>query len=180
MNIEPLSPVFAGIASLLRPRGRFVSVILHPAFRSPGQTSWGWESADGTTSLRDGPPKTSTRSSARPGPAGKPVRRPAVKSASSATPPTQFRRVDGYLSNGRRSVVMNPGAAASGKPAVTTWTYHRPIQAYVKLLAEAGFAVDAMEEWPSLRMSQPGPNAAEENRARREIPMFLAIRAVLL
>ena len=47
-------------------------------------------------------------------------------------------------------------------------------------LAEAGFAVDAMEEWPSLRMSQPGPNAAEENRARREIPMFLAIRAVLL
>jgi hypothetical protein len=37
-----------------------------------------------------------------------------------------------------------------------------------------------MEEWPSLRQSQPGPRAQEENRARREIPMFLALRAVKL
>jgi hypothetical protein len=42
---------------------------------------------------------------------------------------------------------------------------------------DAGFLIEALEEWPSLRTSQPGPRAAEENRARREIPMFLGIRA---
>jgi hypothetical protein len=41
----------------------------------------------------------------------------------------------------------------------------------------AGFWIDALEEWPSLRTSQPGPRAAAENRARREIPLFLALRA---
>ncbi len=169
MNIEPLSPVFAGVASLLKPGGRFVGVILHPAFRSPGQTAWGWDTGTGDGARRDGPPKTSARHARTPREAARPA--PAAR---------QFRRVDGYLSNGRRSVVMNPGAAATGKEAVTTWTFHRPIQQYVKLLAEAGFMIDALEEWPSLRTSQPGPTAAEENRARREIPMFLAFRAVKL
>jgi hypothetical protein len=38
--------------------------------------------------------------------------------------------------------------------------------------------VDAMEEWPSHKQSTSGPRAAAENVARREIPMFLAIRAL--
>jgi hypothetical protein len=97
-----------------------------------------------------------------------------------APAPRQYRRVDGYLSSGSKEIVMNPGAAASGKEPVVTMTYHRPIQAYINALGHAGFAVDAMEEWPSVRQSQPGPRAAEENRARREIPMFLALRAVRL
>jgi SAM-dependent methyltransferase len=172
MNIEPLTPVLLGVASLLMPRGRFVSVILHPAFRAPGQTSWGWDSGAGAGARRDGPPPTLPKSRT-----GKPVRS-QKRSTPAAAAMTQFRRVDGYLSSARRSVIMNPGAAASGKDAVTTWTYHRAIQTYVKLFAEAGFAIDAMEEWPSLRTSQPGPTAAEENRARREIPMFMAIRAI--
>jgi hypothetical protein len=45
-------------------------------------------------------------------------------------------------------------------------------------MAEAGLLVNAIEEWPSLRQSQPGPRAQAENRARREIPMFLAVRGV--
>ncbi len=73
---------------------------------------------------------------------------------------------------------MNPGEVARGRAPVTTVTFHRPIQTYVNAFAKAGLLVDAMEEWPSLRMSQPGPRAAEENRARREIPMFLALRGV--
>jgi hypothetical protein len=48
----------------------------------------------------------------------------------------------------------------------------------VNAMGEAGLLVDRLEEWPSMRRSQPGPRAAEENRARTEIPMFLAIRAV--
>jgi len=59
-----------------------------------------------------------------------------------------------------------------------TWTYHRPIQAYVNGLAEAGLWTNALEEWPSPRVSQPGPTARAENRARAEFPLFLALRAV--
>lgn len=141
MNIDPLGPVLAGVASRLAAGGRFVCVMLHPAFRAPGQTAWGWDE-----------PRT----------------RGVVR---------QFRRVDGYLSHGEREIVMNPGAVSSGAEAVKTVTYHRPVQSYVRGLAEAGLVVVGLEEWPSLRQSEPGPRAAEENRARREIPMFLAIVA---
>jgi len=92
--------------------------------------------------------------------------------------PKQYRRVDGYLSNGQVPITMNPGKAAHGAAAVTTWTFHRPIQSYVKALVDAGFVIEALEEWPSMRQSQPGARATEENRARREIPMFLGVRAV--
>ncbi len=47
MNIDPIEPVLTGIASLVRPGGALVLVILHPAFRAPGQTSWGWEGGEG-------------------------------------------------------------------------------------------------------------------------------------
>jgi hypothetical protein len=42
MNIDRIDEVFAGIASKLKVGGRFVAVILHPAFRNPGATAWGW------------------------------------------------------------------------------------------------------------------------------------------
>ncbi|HYE61385.1 MAG TPA: pseudouridine synthase [Phycisphaerales bacterium] len=148
MNIDPLAPVLSGIAAKLRSGGRFVAVILHPAFRAPGQTSWGFD--------EPAPTKHKTR--------GREFR--------------QYRRVDGYLSPGVSPIVMNPGAVSKGEKPVTTVTFHRPIQTYVNALAAAGLLVDAMEEWPSVRSSQPGPRAAEENRARREIPMFLALRAI--
>jgi hypothetical protein len=86
--------------------------------------------------------------------------------------------VDGYLSPGQSPIIMNPGKASKGAERVVTWTYHRPLQTYARALAEAGLLIDCIEEWPSLRSSEPGPRAAEENRARREIPMFLALRAV--
>lgn len=140
MNMEPLSAVAEGVARLLAPGGRFVAVILHPAFRSPGRSAWGWEDS----------------------PAG----------------PHQYRRIDSYLSPGQREIVMNPGKAARGARPIVTWTYHRPLQTYIRQLAAHGLLLDALEEWPSPRRSEPGPRAAEENRARREIPMFLALRGV--
>lgn len=152
MNIEPLEPVMRGAAASLRAGGRFVCVILHPAFRAPGQTSWGWDEG-----AKAGDKHAGKRSHA------------AV---------AQYRRVDGYLSPASRKIVMNPGEVSSGGREVVTWTYHRPIEAYVRALANAGLLIDQLEEWPSPRLSQPGPRAAEENRARREIPLFLAIRAV--
>jgi hypothetical protein len=89
----------------------------------------------------------------------------------------QYRRIDGYLSPGQKPIDMNPGKAARGEQTATTWTFHRPLQTYVEALARAGMLVDRLEEWPSLRASTSGPRAAEENRARREIPLFLGVRA---
>jgi 23S rRNA-/tRNA-specific pseudouridylate synthase/ubiquinone/menaquinone biosynthesis C-methylase UbiE len=160
MNINPLEPVMSGIAATLRPGGRCVVVVLHPAFRSPGQTSWVWE---GQTK-QEAAASRSARTS-KPG---------------LGTKLSQYRRVDGYLSPGVRDIVMNPGAVAKGQPPIMTQTFHRSIQAYIKGFAAAGLLVNALEEWPSTRQSEPGPRAAEENRARREIPMFLAIRGVKL
>ena len=85
----------------------------------------------------------------------------------------QFRRVDRYLLPRKAPIVTHPGDAKQGY----TWTFHRPIGAYVKGLAAAGLWVDALEEWASHKESTSGPRAAAENRARKEIPMFLAIRA---
>jgi len=89
----------------------------------------------------------------------------------------QFRRVAAYTGQRAEPIVMNPGAVASGADPVTTTTHHRPISFYVNALAGAGFAVDRLDEWSSKRESEPGPRADAENAARREIPMFLAIRA---
>lgn len=151
MNIEPIEPVMRGVSASLREGGRFVAVILHPAFRSPGQTAWEWDDSP----TRGTPPKGRRARTVR-----------------------QYRRVDAYLSPASRRIVMNPGEAASGGRQIVTWTYHRPIQAYVQALVAAGLMIDALEEWASVRVSRPGPRAAEENRARREIPLFLALRAV--
>lgn len=51
MNIDDLPAVCEGISACLKPGGRLVAVILHPAFRSPQTTAWGW-----TTDLRSGAP----------------------------------------------------------------------------------------------------------------------------
>jgi ubiquinone/menaquinone biosynthesis C-methylase UbiE len=88
----------------------------------------------------------------------------------------QFRRVDRYLQPRKSPIVTHPGSA----PDVYTWSFHKPIEAYAKGLRQAGMVIDAIEEWPSHKTSAPGPRAAAENRARQEIPMFMAIRALRL
>ncbi len=141
MNIEDLAATMRGVSGMLRPGGRFVAVILHPAFRSPRLSAWGWEGASPATQR-------------------------------------QFRRVDAYLSEATIPITMNPGEHAGGADAVVTTTYHRPLASYFNAAGQAGLVADALEEWASERRSGPGPRADEENRARREIPLFLALRFV--
>jgi len=86
----------------------------------------------------------------------------------------QYRRVDRYLIPRKTPIVTHPGS----DPTQYTWTFHRPVEQYVKALARAGLLIDAMEEWASHKHSDSGPRAAAENTARKEIPMFLAVRAV--
>jgi ubiquinone/menaquinone biosynthesis C-methylase UbiE len=133
-NIHPIAPVFAGVSRALRSGGKFVMVMMHPCFRGPKETSWGWD----------------------------------------AEKKVQYRRVDRYLIPRKSPIVTRPGR----EPDVYTWTFHKPIELYVKSLRSAGLLIDAMEEWPSHKISTSGPRAHGENVARKEIAMFMAIRAV--
>lgn len=133
-NINPIAPVFTGVARALKPWGRFVLAMMHPCFRSPKETGWGWDEQAGV----------------------------------------QFRRVDRYLLPRKSPIVTHPGK----DPDTYTWTFHKPIEAYARALRNAGLLIDAIEEWPSHKLSDSGPRAAAENTAKKEIPMFLAIRAI--
>ena len=86
----------------------------------------------------------------------------------------QYRRVDRYLIPRKTPIVTHPGK----DPGKYTWSFHKPIESYVKSLRNAGLLIDAIEEWPSHKKSTSGPRAAAENVAREEIPMFMAVRAV--
>jgi len=86
----------------------------------------------------------------------------------------QYRRIDRYLIPRKTPIVTHPGL----NPDQYTWTFHRPIGTYVKALRQAGLMVDALEEWNSHKVSTSGPRAPAENLARKEIPLFMAIRAV--
>lgn len=132
-NLNPIGPVFSTVARTLKPMGRFVIVMMHPCFRSPKESSWGWDEKA----------------------------------------KVQYRRVDRYLLPRKVPILTHPGMNKD-----YTWTFHKPIEAYVKSLRNAGLLVDALEEWPSHKTSTSGPRAPAENVARKEIPMFLALRAV--
>ncbi|MBV9282380.1 MAG: class I SAM-dependent methyltransferase [Chloroflexi bacterium] len=84
-----------------------------------------------------------------------------------------YRRVDRYLTP--LPVPMKP---LPGKDTnATTRSFHRPIEAYVNGLASRGLLTERMEEVPG-RTSVPAARTARAERlARREIPLFLTIRA---
>jgi ubiquinone/menaquinone biosynthesis C-methylase UbiE len=88
----------------------------------------------------------------------------------------EYRRVDHYLSETNVPILTPPFADSKS----FTLTYHRPMQSYVSALVKAGLSVDAMEEWISNKNSLPGKRSKAENRARKEIPLFLALRARLM
>lgn len=89
----------------------------------------------------------------------------------------QYRRIDGYLSEAKTSIDMHPGVAAAGKKAKMTISFHRPLQVYFKHLTKAGFSVTKLEEWNSHKKSQLGKRSEAEDRARKEIPLFMCLEA---
>jgi SAM-dependent methyltransferase len=42
-DMDPLQPVLVQAARMLRPAGRVVLLLTHPAFRVPRQSGWGWD-----------------------------------------------------------------------------------------------------------------------------------------
>lgn len=86
----------------------------------------------------------------------------------------QYRRLDGYLSAKKVAIDMHPGEKSKHS---LTYSFHRSLQEYMKLLRGAGFCITRLEEWISHRTSEPGPRAKIENIARKEFPLFMAIEA---
>lgn len=85
----------------------------------------------------------------------------------------EYRRVNRYLSPLEIPINAHPGL----KDSPMTWTYHAPLEYYVTALKSAGLVITDLEEWASDKTSV-GKAAKGENRARREFPLFLAIKAV--
>lgn len=130
-DIDPLGRAVAGAAWALAPGGRLVILMLHPCFRVPRQSGWGFDEKRAL----------------------------------------QFRRVDRYLTP--LDVPMQPYGGGRG----TTWSHHRPLEAYVAAMANAGLAVDAVREIAVGNLDGGRLTRAEE-AARREIPLLLALRAI--
>ena len=88
----------------------------------------------------------------------------------------RYRRIDRYL-----TPLPVPMKAYPGASGVTT-SFHRPLGEYVAALAANGLWLDAIRELPAEAQPRPrGKNAGglsrAEERAQREIPLFLALRA---
>lgn len=131
-NIKNIDEVVGEIKRVLVKDGIFFLVLLHPAFRIPQYSDWGFD----------------------------------------AKKQVQYRRVDAYLSEVKIDIALNP---YKGSKNVTSTTFHRPLQWYVKLFKKHGFVLAGMEEWISHKKSQPGPRQKIEDVSRKEFPMFMAL-----
>jgi SAM-dependent methyltransferase len=85
----------------------------------------------------------------------------------------QYRRINSYMSPMQIPIATHPG---KGKSSPETYSFHYPLSTYFSWLQEQGAVITAMEEWCSDKTSQ-GARARAENRARSEIPLFLALLA---
>jgi len=131
-NMEHLDQVAIAAAKVLKPGGRMLWVVNHPAFRIPRQSAWGQDEER----------------------------------------KIQYRRTDAYSSTLSIPIVMHPGKADSE----STVSFHRSLQTLTATGFSAGLVLAGIEEWYSHKESQPGPRARAENRARKEFPLFLALR----
>lgn len=86
----------------------------------------------------------------------------------------QYRRVDEYMSESRIRIDMTPGSDTDKKFTVS---FHRPLQVYVKALGKHSLAITSLEEWVSHKSSEKGPYKELEDKARKEIPLFMCLVA---
>jgi ubiquinone/menaquinone biosynthesis C-methylase UbiE len=86
----------------------------------------------------------------------------------------QSRIVSTYLSESKVEIDMTPGERNVYKK-IKTYSFHRSLQYYMKAFAKSGFVITRLEEWISHKQSQSGPRQEAEDKARKEIPMFMCI-----
>ncbi len=88
----------------------------------------------------------------------------------------QYRRVDQYLSEKKVNIDMHPGKASDEQ----TVSFHRSLQMFMKVFHAHHFAITRLEEWISHKESERGPRQKEEDRMRKEIPLFLCLEITRL
>lgn len=86
----------------------------------------------------------------------------------------QYRRIDAYMSEITQQVDMTQGVKDLNKKKYT-YSFHHPLQVYFKAFFKNGMAVTRLEEWVSHKISDKGPRKAAEDKARKEIPLFMCI-----
>lgn len=147
-NISDPFSVFQNASKFLIPDSRFIIVLNHPAFRIPRQSAWGIDEER----------------------------------------KIQYRRIDKYMSP--MEIPINPHTYKTnarfsadhrnigvGVNEPLTISYHYPLSDYSKMLKDAGFVIELIEEWTSDKESV-GRAGRMENRSRAEIPLFMAIAAI--
>ncbi len=87
----------------------------------------------------------------------------------------QYRRLDSYISESTSKILAHP----SDPKSPSTISFHRPLQFYVKALSKNGMAITKLEEWISHKKSEKTKRGEVEDVARKEIPLFLCIEAMI-
>ncbi|MBX7065754.1 MAG: class I SAM-dependent methyltransferase [Parachlamydiales bacterium] len=86
----------------------------------------------------------------------------------------QYRKIESYMSAQKIPIQTNPGQKGQSP---TTYSYHHSLTDISAWLKAAGLFIETIEEWCSDKKSE-GAKAKMEDRARKEIPLFMAILAV--
>ena len=86
----------------------------------------------------------------------------------------QFRRIEKYMSEITQEVDMTQGEKDPRKKQFT-YSFHHPLQVYFKAFYKSGLVVSRLEEWVSHKVSDKGARKAAEDKARKEIPLFMCI-----
>lgn len=86
----------------------------------------------------------------------------------------QYRRIDSYMSAQKIPIQTHPGKKEESQ---LTYSYHHPLADISAWLKGAGLRIEIIEEWCSDKKSE-GSKAKMEDRARKEIPLFMAIVGV--
>ncbi len=90
----------------------------------------------------------------------------------------QSRCINAYLSPLAIPIVTNPGRSEQlAEEPKSVVSFHQPLSTLTQWLCASGFFIAKIDEWISEKVSE-GKFARAENRARREIPLFLALHAI--
>ncbi len=139
-NIRNLQKTFENVYSLLKDKGRFIFVIMHPCFRIPRQSHWGYDENQ----------------------------------------KLQYRRIDRYMTSLEIPIITHPGKVKEKKELKDqdyTIMFHRSLTELFYCLNQSKLLVSYLKELCSNKMSV-GKRAKAENRARKEIPLFLLIESI--
>jgi ubiquinone/menaquinone biosynthesis C-methylase UbiE len=155
-NIKEFDVAIKEVSKVLKPRGKFVIVLNHPCFRVPKSSDWHFDAEGGGP---EGDPSYTIVNGKKTGRYG--------------------RVVYSYMSEEVMKIDMHPGEQDRRKKSYTS-SFHRPMQVYSKWLANAGFCISRIEEWTTHKKSNPGTRELADKRAKKEIPLFMCIEAVLM